>query len=102
MGKQVTYGIGYTQADPIQEGYKYYINKYKEYLASHKTIKAAKIAIELTAWLAEESDEVDDPEDPTFQQYLQVAIKHCKRAIVTLERTIDEHLLPKYVHFVFL
>jgi hypothetical protein len=95
MGKQVTYGIGYTRADPIQEGYKYYINEYKEYLASHKKIKAAKVAIQLSTWLAEEGDEVDDPEDTTFQQYLQVAIKHCKLAVTTLESTIDEHLLPK-------
>lgn len=93
MGKQVIYGIGYEKTDPIYDGYKLYINEYKEYLAAHKKVKAAKVTIQLITWLVEESDELHDSKDPTFQKYLETAVRHCKRAIGALERTIDEHLL---------
>jgi hypothetical protein len=95
MGKKVVYGIQYTRALSIPEEFKGHVLKYKELLAQGKSTQAAQTIVEVTEWLLDESDELDDPDDQDVKDHLPKAIKYSQKAIKILEDRDEKELLPR-------
>lgn len=95
MGKKVVYGIRFTRTLSISEEFKEHVLKYKDILAQGKAIQAAETIVEVTEWLLDESDEMDDPEDEGIMKLLPETIKYSRRAIKLLEDREAKELLPR-------
>lgn len=95
MGKKVTYGIEYAVTSNIGEVYKEHIDKYTTLLAEGRSINAAQTVVELTELLLDESDSLDDPEDPEILQYLSAVTEYCTKVIKLLEDRQENELLPR-------
>lgn len=89
MGKKVTYGIEYAKKPNIAKIVKEHIAKYQTLLSENRSTKAAETVINITEWVLDVSDEVDDPKDEEILQYLAYVIKHSKNAVKLLEP--EEH-----------
>lgn len=89
MGKKVTYGIEYSKKPNIAKVVKQHITQYQTLLSEKRSIKAAETIVNITEWVLDVSDEVDDPEDEEILHYLQYVIKYSIRAVKLLEP--DEH-----------
>lgn len=89
MGKKVTYGIEYAKKPNIAKVVKEHIKKYRTLLSESHSTKAAETVINITEWVLDVSDEVDDPGDEEVQQYLAYVIKHSINAVKLLEP--EEH-----------
>lgn len=96
MGKKVVYGIRFTRTLSISEEFKEHVLKYKDILAQGKAIQAAETIVEVTEWLLDESDEMNDPEDDDIMKLLPETIKYSRRAIKLLEDREAKELLPRY------
>lgn len=96
MGKTVTYGIQYKQADSLTEGYKYHISKYNSFLAGNNRIKAAETALELIEWLEADSNELAEEDEHKFTTVMRKSIDLSRKAVRILESINYKSLLPRY------
>ncbi|KAI8364269.1 hypothetical protein EDC96DRAFT_511105 [Choanephora cucurbitarum] len=90
MKNKVTYAIEYTKSNTLADGYNFYIEQYKQQLNNGKQIKAAQLIIELIEWLVDADDDNDE-----FLQYLDQAIKFCRKVVKSLKEVNYPFLLAK-------
>lgn len=96
MGKTVTYGIQYKQADNLTEGYRFHVSKYNSYLAGNNRIKAAETALELIEWLEADSNELAEEDEHRFTTVMRKSIDLSRKAVRILEAINYKSLLPRY------
>ncbi|OAD01886.1 hypothetical protein MUCCIDRAFT_163837 [Mucor lusitanicus CBS 277.49] len=99
MGKTVTYGIQYKQADSLTEGYKYHISKYNSFLAGNNRIKAAETALELIEWLEADSNELAEEDEHKFTTVMRKSIDLSRKAVRILESINYKSLLPRLCEY---
>ncbi|KAK4509752.1 phosphate transporter (Pho88) [Mucor velutinosus] len=95
MGKTVTYGIQYKQADNLTEGYKFHVSKYNSYLAGNNRIKAAETALELIEWLEADSNKLAEEDEYKFTAVMRKSIDLSRKAVRILEDINYKSLLPR-------
>ncbi|KAL9554111.1 hypothetical protein MBANPS3_002977 [Mucor bainieri] len=99
MGKTVTYGIQYKQADNLTEGYKFHVSKYNSFLSGNNRIKAAETALELIEWLEADSSELAEEDEHKFMNTMRKSIDLSRKAVRILEAINYKSLLPRLCEY---